>query len=345
MMYKTSKWSRNEQVKLLKQLSVLLDRGYHLLEALTILMLHLPLMKQNLLNERIQEMKDGQSFHAALVKLSFHRDVLGYLFFAEKHGDLSFALKEASQMLDAKVSYFNRIIKILQYPLLLIGITLVLILLINWFLLPQFSNVFETMNIENGVFLSIILVISIWLPRLFTISLIVFFTFSLLVAIHLRKITVLERWKYLSKVPFYGAMLKKFYSQYFAMQLSLLLKGGLSVYEALSVFETQDYFTLFKEEAIQIKKELRSGESLSAIIQSREYFEVELSKSIAFGSLNGELPRELYHYSKLSAAGLEDYINRKIAIIQPTVFIVIGLIIMGIYLAIMQPVFQMLNGF
>jgi competence protein ComGB len=127
------------------------------------------------------------------------------------------------------------------------------------------------------------------------------------------------------------------------MQLSQLLRGGLSVYEALSVFESQEHVVLFQEEAVQIKKELRSGESLATIIQSKRYFEEELAKTIAFGSANGELSRELYFYSKLSSEALEDHINRRLAVIQPTVFITIGLIIMGIYLAIMQPVFQMLN--
>jgi competence protein ComGB len=341
----TTRWNQKDQVKLLKQLGVLLERGYPLLEALTILMLHLPITKQKLLNERIQEMKDGETFHGALVKLAFHRDVLGYLFFAEKHGDLSFALKEASHLLEVKSNYLSRIIKILQYPLILMGITIILVILINIFLLPQFSSVFETMEVENGVGLSIVVILAEWFPRLFTNSLLLLSTTSLVLFLKLKRKSVIERWKFLSKMPFYGPIIMKFYSQYFAMQLSQLLKGGLSVYESLSVFESQDYFTLFKEEAIQIKKELRSGESLASIIQSKAYFEVELAKSIAFGSLNGELSRELYHYSKLSAASLEDYINRKMAVIQPLAFITIGLIIMGIYVAIMQPVFQMLNEF
>ncbi|MBM7660859.1 competence protein ComGB [Bacillus mesophilus] len=340
-----TRWNQKDQVKLLKQLSGLLERGYPLLEALTILTLHLPITKQKLLNDRIDEMKDGETFQGALVKLAFHRDVLGYLFFAERHGDLSFALKEASQLLEVKANYLSRSIKLLQYPLILLGITIILILLINIFLLPQFSSVFKTMEVENGVGLSMILLLAEWFPRLFTCLLLLLFTLCLLLFIYLKRKTVIARCEFLSKIPFYGPIIMKFYSQYFAMQLSQLLKGGLSVYESLSVFESQDYFTLFKEEAIQIKKELRGGESLASIIQSKAYFEVELAKSIAFGSLNGELSRELYHYSKLSAASLEEYINRKMAVIQPLAFISIGLIIMGIYMAIMQPVFQMLNEF
>jgi competence protein ComGB len=336
-------WKRQEQVKLLKQLSTLLDRGYPLIEALSFLMLHLPATKQRLLQERIEEMKEGISFHQALLKLSFHRDVLGYLYFAEKHGDLSFALREASILLEAKLNYTNRFLKIIQYPLFLMGITIVLVILINVFLLPEFSSVFESMNVNNSALLSAMLFFSEWFPRLF-LFILIFFTICLLYfSIRFNRIPMTKKMEYTSKLPFYGIITIKFYSQYFAMQLSQLLRGGLSVNEALSVFESQEHIVLFQEEAVQIKKELRGGESLATIIQSKHYFEEELAKTIAFGSANGELSRELYFYSKLSSEALEDHINRKLAIIQPTVFIIIGLIIMGIYLAIMQPIFQMLN--
>ncbi|WP_246945942.1 competence type IV pilus assembly protein ComGB [Bacillus pinisoli] len=343
MSYRTMKWKMPEQVKLLKQLSTMLGRGYPLLEALITLKLYLPHSKQILLAERIEEMKNGGTFHEILVKLAFHRDVLGYLYFAERHGDLSFALKEASQLLETKVSNNSRMMKVLQYPLILIGTTIGLFLLIHLFLLPQFSTVFETMDIENNYLLSIIMTISKWLPRICTFLFVSLLTMGITLYIKIQRVSAIRRVAYLQKIPIYGRFISKFYSQYFAMQLSQLLKGGLSVYEALSVFEGQTYFTFFSEEATQIKKELRSGETLATIIGSRSYFESELAKSIAFGSINGELSRELYHYSKLSAEAVEDDLNRKMAAIQPTIFLFVGVIILVLYVAIMQPVFQMLN--
>ncbi|MFZ3590363.1 competence type IV pilus assembly protein ComGB [Bacillus sp. DJP31] len=338
-----SSWSHQEQAKLLKRLSILLDRGYPLLEALSFLMLHLPKRKQTLLQDRVNEMREGGTFHDALVKLSFNRDVLGYLYFAEQHGDLSFALREASLLVESKLNYMNRFFKIIQYPLFLAGITIALVLLINVFLLPEFSGVFESMDSNSSFIISTMLFFSKWFPRLFFFFLIAVIVFLIYFLFKFKQIPITQRVEWLSRLPIYGLITIKFCSQYFAMQLSQLLRGGLSVYEALSVFENQEHILLLQVEATQMKKELRSGESLSSIIESRFYFEEELSKTIAFGSANGELSRELYYYSKLSSEALEDHINRRLAIIQPTVFITIGIIIMGIYLAIMQPIFQILN--
>ncbi len=185
-----SSWSRQEQAKLLKRLSILLDRGYPLLEALSFLMLHLPKHKQTLLRERIDEMREGGSFHDALLKLSFHRDVLGYLYFAEQHGDLSFALREASFLVEAKLNYMNRFIKIIQYPLFLTGITIALVLLINVFLLPEFSGVFESMDVNKSFLISTMLLFSQWLPRLFSFSLIVLIVILIFVLLKFNQIPV-----------------------------------------------------------------------------------------------------------------------------------------------------------
>ncbi len=314
-----------------------------MLEALTFLMLHLPNEKKNLLEVQVVKMKEGGSFHDALVQLNFHRDVLGYLFFAEQHGDLSFALREASLLIESKQAYMTRFIKLIQYPLFLIGITFGLVLLINSFLLPEFSSVFESMDVDSNFLVKTMLIFSTWFPRFFFTSYLLSFVVFVLLFLKFKRIHIKNQIDWLSRLPVYGHITIKFYSQYFAMQLSQLLRGGLSVYEALTVFENQEHILLLQVEATQMKKELRSGESLSSIIKARHYFEPELSKTIAFGSANGELSRELYFYSKLSSEALEEHINRRLSIIQPTVFITIGVIIMAIYLAIMQPIFQMLN--
>ncbi|KAA0549433.1 type II secretion system F family protein [Bacillus sp. BGMRC 2118] len=339
-----SHWSLEEQAKFLKWLSTLLDRGYPILAGLTFLRMNLTDKQQVLLDEQISVMKEGATFHQALVNLSFHRDVLGYLYFAEQHGNLSFALKEGSTLIEQKLQYRNKLVKILQYPLFLLAITIVIFSVLNFWLLPEFALLYGSMNTEENVLLNIMLFSAKWLPRLLVVFFVIL-VMILLYTLHLyRNIPLVKRMEWMSNLPLYGSYIQKFYSQFFAVQLSQLLRGGLSIYEAISLFENQSHLPLFQVEAKEMKKELRSGETLSSIVEVRRYFEKELSQAILLGSANGDLARELYFYSKLSSERLEDTFNKRLSVIQPTVFIVIGLMIMGIYLSIMQPTFQMING-
>ncbi|MFD1736529.1 competence type IV pilus assembly protein ComGB [Bacillus salitolerans] len=339
-----AKWKLEDQAKLLKQLSTLLERGYPLLEGLMFLTLHLPPLKRRQIDQAIKGMRDGATFHEVLVRLSFHRDILGYLYFAENHGNISFALKEASELLEHKVIYQKQLLKIMQYPIILICITFFLLTISNLFLFPQFLRMFESMNIPETPLLGLILGIVKWFPILTIFSAILLGILFILFWLQFKKTPLTKRIQWLSTLPLYGPIISMFYSQYFAIQLSQLIKGGLSIYESLTVFEKQQHFLLFQIEASQMKAELTNGEALPEIIRNRVYFEEELSKSIEFGVKNGDLSRELFFYSKLSFQKLQSFLQRRMAVVQPLVFLLIGSFIMLLYLAIMQPIFKLLQG-
>ncbi|PGV93433.1 type II secretion system F family protein, partial [Bacillus cereus] len=89
-------WSLSEQLVLLKRLGVLLEKGYSLLQALEFLRFQLPLEKKVQLQHMIEGLKEGRSLHDSFHQLMFHQEMLSYLFYAEKHGDISFALQQGS---------------------------------------------------------------------------------------------------------------------------------------------------------------------------------------------------------------------------------------------------------
>jgi competence protein ComGB len=341
---KNNNWRLEEQALFLRQLSTLLDRGYPLIEGFSFLMLHLSKKKQKMIEQSLIELKEGTTFHEVLFRQNFHRDVLGFIYFAENHGNMSFALREGSTLLEHKVLNKQKMLKLIKYPLFLVTITLFLLIMMNVFLFPQLLIMLENMNVGQSSFLRIVLFIVKTFPLLLLITVISLVLISLFFWIRFIKTPITTRITWLSLLPVYGPILKMFYSQYFAMQLSQLIQGGLSIQESLSIFEDQQHFLLFKVEATKMKQELSNGDSLSEIIRNRGYFEEELSRAISFGSKNGELSRELFFYSKISFQKLETYIQKRIAIIQPTVFIMIASFIMLMYFAIMQPMFQLLNN-
>ena len=70
------------------------------------------------------------------------------------------------------------------------------------------------------------------------------------------------------KIPFVSTYLRLFYTHYFSIQLSFLLSGGLSVYEALSMFEHHEEQPFYKQLGKEIKVDLRKGEKLEKTFQN-----------------------------------------------------------------------------
>ena len=137
-------WSLSDQVILLKRLGELLEKGYSLLQALEFLRFQLPLEKKVQLQRMIDGLKNGKSLHDSFHQLKFHQEMLSYLFYAEQHGDISFALQQGSALLYKKDKYRKDMMKIMQYPMFLAFFLIIMILIFNRILLPQVDMVYSS---------------------------------------------------------------------------------------------------------------------------------------------------------------------------------------------------------
>ncbi len=337
-------WRLSDQVVLLKRLGELLEKGYSLLQALEFLRFQLPLGKRVQLQCMIDGLKDGKSLHDSFHQLMFHQEMLSYLFYAEQHGDISFALQQGSALLYKKDKYRKDMMKIMQYPIFLAFFLMIMLAVFNLILLPQVEMVYSSFGSTAPLLTEQILSAIKLIPYIiFSIILIVIIGCSLYM-FYFRKLPHIQQIKIMLRIPLLKTFLILKYSHYFATQLSGLLYGGLSVLEALTIMMEQKYHSFFQYEAGRIERQLIAGESLQSIVAKSAYYEKELSYIIAHGQANGNLAIELGDYSNLVMEKLEQKMKHMLVIIQPILFTCIGGIVILMYLAMIMPMFQMMNS-
>ncbi|MEH7380008.1 competence type IV pilus assembly protein ComGB [Bacillus sp. JJ1533] len=337
-------WTLKEQTLYLGRIGNLLDQGYSFDQASQFLLFQLPKKHSQDIGAIIESCKQGDSLYTAFSKVGFHKDILGYIYFAEQHGDVSFALREGSAMLQKKLNHLEKGKKLIRYPLALLLFVGFMFTMIEKILLPQFESLFTSMSYDQTI-------ISTFLLRLpeFNRYLLLFIGLLLIIGLayyflHFQKRTPVEKMKLLLKIPILKNVMIMFNTHFFSVQLSNLLKGGLSIFQALTMFEQQLHSPFFREEAKEMKLLLRAGNRFDEILKSREYYETDLTMIILHGQSNGNLASELQHYSQYVMEKAEEKITRLLAIVQPILFAIIGIIIMLMYGAIMVPMFQLLNG-
>ncbi|MED0961369.1 competence type IV pilus assembly protein ComGB [Bacillus paramycoides] len=338
------KWSLSDQVLLLKRLSELLEKGYSLLQALEFLQFQLPSGKKDQVQRMIEGLKNGQSLHDSFHQLMFHPDMLSYLFYAERHGNISFALQQGSVLLYKKDKYKKDMMKVLQYPIFLAVFLMLILSVFNLILLPQFETLYSSLRSTTSPLTEQILFIIKSLPYfIFIIVLTVIIGFSLYM-FYFRKLPPIQKVKILIHIPLMKTFLILNHSHYFSAQLSGLLQGGLSVLEALIVMMEQKHHPFFQYEATRIERQLIAGEQLQTIIAKSGYYEKELSYIITHGQVNGNLATELGDYSELIIEKIERKIKNILVVIEPILFTCIGVIVILMYLAMIMPMFQMMNS-
>ncbi|WP_449536963.1 competence type IV pilus assembly protein ComGB [Ferdinandcohnia sp. Marseille-Q9671] len=344
MKRKRNKWTLKEQSVYLSRIGNLLDQGYSFEQASQFLLFQLPKKLSPDIESIITSCKHGESLYTAFSEVGFNKDILGYLYFAEQHGDISFALREGSTMLEKKLIHFEKGKKLIRYPLLLLLFVGFMFTMIEKILLPQFESLFTSMSYEKTLISELLLQLPVLNKYLFLMLAFLFIVGLAYYVLHFQKLSPVGKMKLLLKIPILSKVTILFNSHFFSVQLSNLLKGGLSIFQALTMFEQQLHSPFFREEAREMKSLLRAGNRFDEIIIEREYYEADLAMVISHGQSNGNLAKELQHYSQYVIEKIEEKVTKSLTILQPVLFAIIGIVIMLMYGAIMIPMFQLLNG-
>jgi competence protein ComGB len=341
---KRSNWKSNEQALLLIRLGELLENGYPLSHAIHFLKLQESRKKEADLTEALVRLREGNPLHTVLSYLHFHPQLISYVYYAENHGNLQQALKDGGGFWLKRTEDLERIKKLLVYPIFLLFFVANIFYIMQRMLLPKFQELFQSMDVEQNIFLTIVLAVSRFLPAIPVILLAL-----LVIALCLRRfwflrLSPLKRRKILHKIPIFGMFLKLYDTHFFSSQLSGLLSGGLSINESIRLFSENNSQPFYKKLCLFIKKELTEGKPLEEIFQTVPFFEKHLSVIVANGQKYGTLDQELFHYSRFVLTRIEEKTSSAIRIIQPVLFSVIGLLIVSIYLAVLMPMFSLLGG-
>lgn len=339
-----SRWKLKDQAHFLTKLGDLLDNGYSLSDAIRFLKFQESKKKQAEFQDILQDFKNGYPLHYVLTKMRFHPQLVSYIYYGEQYGNLSIALKEGGQYWSKRTEDLEKIKKLLVYPLFLIFFISNMFLILQSVLLPKFETLFTTMNVEQNVFLTFVLATSAFLPKVPWVLLIFFLLFLLLKRYWFNRLCPLKQRMLILKIPVMGMFTRLYDTHFFASQFSGLLSGGFSINETIKLFAKNQRQPFYQKLCERVKIDLLEGKQLEVIFQQLQYFEKNLYIVIANGQKNGRLEAELFHYSRYLLKKIEERMSVIMRIIQPLLFSLIGLLVVSIYLAILLPMFSLLDG-
>lgn len=339
------KWPVQEQAVFLKRIGELLARGYSLADAISSLSFYLDEGRKAELKGCHANLREGYPFFRILAELQFNKELVSYVYFAEQHGGLAQAIMEGSDMVLKRNQDLRRMKNLATYPAFLMILTGILFYFVDQVLLPNFTSLSQNMNVSPNMFSQILTAVGTYIPLLLYTFLFIALAFFLYYFFYFRKDSQLDQKNRLVHIPLAGRFIKLLNSHFFSVQLSYLLSGGLSVVEALSVFEQNTHNAFSRELGRDMKQGLASGRPFDQVISSYLFFEEELCRIVKHGQENGRLGQELYFYSRHCLGQLEEKTDKWLKIIQPALYSIIGVLIVSLYLAILLPMFQLIQGF
>lgn len=344
-MAKGRKWPLKEQAEFLKRIGELLGRGYPLAEAIHSLTYQMNKARKEDIHQSLKELKEGYPFHKVLYDLNFNDTLTGFVYFAEQHGSLAEAFRDGSGMMLKREEDSQKLKKIIVYPLVLILITCFLFLFVDNILLPQYTSLFQSMNLAPNIFMKTVFFAGEIFPLLLLLTILFLFCGTGYYVLKFKKLSPLKQKTIIASLPIIGPFYRLYTTHYFAVQLSYLLGGGLSILQAMKLFEENEKRSFDRQLGMELQELLSRGDGFADIIGKYRFFERELPFIIKHGQENGRLEQELQFFSQYCLERLENKTEKMLKIIQPILYSVIGIIVVSMYLAILLPMFQLLEGF
>lgn len=338
----------NKQVILLcQQLSIILESGIDIIEALKIVKNNLRDKNiKNFIEKTIIGLNEGENLSAIWQKnFNLPAYLTSSINIAEHTGLLAEALKDTGVFLAKEYELKQKLRQICIYPVFLLCVLAIVIMLMIFLVIPAFADIFQRMHIDlpylTATILSIGLNIKAHFIKLCTFLLMIFIAIIFVGQKDKLRLVFLQ---YILKVPVFGDFLRKFYLVNIVNQLIFLLGSGISIDEALNIMLNSNYNILVQDNLKTVQNLVKQGFSLADAFAKVSLSVNILQEFIDIGEKTGMLKDILSYLISFWEKELDNTIKICLQLLEPILMISVGFIVGVFIIAIIMPLFDLVNN-
>lgn len=326
------------------QFSVMLSSGISLVDSLEVLSSTAD-QKISFVSARLSRtVASGHTLSGAmrLFPHSFDAVIVALVAVGEKTGSLDFILKSVAKRVDDRCKHRQRVILALTYPSVVILISLALIVLLSHYMLPVLLEFLNGLRVDIPWPTRVLLffVKAKWLSAVFLGTLVFFFAD---LTWGLREETATIRNWVLFRSPGLGTINRQQIFLDFCRDLALMLEAGCLLTQALKSLSPACPDPEVSEVLLMIRQDLMNGESLESSLESYPIIPYVVSGSLAVGMETGQRGDLLRTVASLLEFDLETRIDRLTALIEPLTMAILGVIVGGILMASLLPIYAVIT--
>ncbi len=337
---KTSKLSQKDIALLTGELATLLESGLPLDKSLLVL---IDLTEDNerlskLITRVLEKVKGGTSLAEALEQQQgvFTKFYLNMIRAGEAGGSLDQVLTRLSDYLERSQELKDSVSTALIYPIILLVMSLASLFIMLTFVVPQFTEMFESAGKALPISTQIVVGLAEWLQAYWWALLIGFIFISSYMKYQFADPIRKKVWdgRFL-KLPLAGTIITNKETANITRTLGTLLGNGVSILSALAIVrETVDNLVIAGTIA-EAEEHLKQGKNLSEALLEKPLLPKMALQMIKMGEETGRLEEMLLRVATIYDKQLRVAIQRLLAFLEPVLIITLGLMIAGIIVSIL----------
>ena len=347
----TPKMKTKDLLFWLTQLSTYIKSGITLTDSIKILNNQMGKNKnyKRAFQSIVYELTMGESFSKALEKqgVMFPALLINMIKAAEATGELEETLSDMANYYDEIDKTHKQMISAITYPSVILVFSIAVITFILVFIIPQFVEIYKESEVEiNGLTLFIIHMSDFLKENIGFLLIIAIASIAVLIFSY-QKVKAFRKsmQTFLMHVPVFGKIMIYNEMAVFAKTFSSLLRNNVFITESIDILSKITNNEIYKEIMYNTINNIVKGEKISEAFKNQWAVPEVAYYMIVTGESTGQLAEMMSKVSSYYQEMHRSIISSLKAFIEPVLITFLAVIVGGIILAVIVPMFNLMNQF
>jgi len=323
------------------QLSIMCQSGIDLAEGLRSVAQECrqPDLRKTLM-EIYQDVSNGMPTSAAMDK---HRKLFGEAYVAsvaaaEASGAVTQVLARLATLLRNEIQLQNGLKSVAAYPAVLMGVAAVVMSVLVFFVLPQFSQVFETLGRPAPPITRLLLD---------TAQLLRANVFGILGGVVMAALAVSrlvrseEAGRYWDRLVLFGPIVSRASRSLLTGRafrtMGTMLQSGVPLLEAVRMCRTSVRNRFFRELFHELEQDVVNGNGVAAALSRSEFIPGGAAQMVGTAERTGKLGEVMELIGEFYEEEGEQLIRGVVKLLEPLIIVIMGVVVAGVVLSVILP--------
>ena len=260
----------------------------------------------------------------------------------EKSGGLEEVIRRYVDYVKVVTALQQKTLSALIYPAILLGLSMVVVSIIVLRVVPEFEAFYGGFGAELPLMTRVVVALSDAARG------------NLLLIVAGAGLTAWGGWRWLQRpgrralldrvvlrLPGVGSIAGRFATSQMSRTLATLLGGGIPLVDALDVASRALGNRFYADQLAVVGQRVREGEALAAALAARGLFPSVVIRMVEVGEATGALREMLTSVADFFDEEIDTRLGRFVAVIEPVLLIVMGLVIAALLVALYLPLIQL----
>jgi MSHA biogenesis protein MshG len=302
---------------------------------------------QEILKDIADQLEQGRNLSAAMAKYEkiFTRLTISVVVVGENTGKLDDVFLQLALYFEREQETRKRIKSALRYPTFVIIALVIAMFILNLFVVPVFTQMFERFNTELPIMTRVLIATSDFFVNYWWLLLIGIVGAIVVVKQYVNSEVGRLKWDRIKlKLPVVGSIIERSLLSRYSRSFSMILRAGVPLTAGLSLTADAVDNAFMQKRIREMRQGIEKGESLLRVSKNSELFSTLVLQMVAVGEETGRLEPLLEESADYYEREVDFDLKSLTAKIEPILIGFVAVMVLILALGIFTPMWNMMSA-